>query len=417
MRKEYVSFGKSDREIFTSLKNILKEIDIDDDIQVNTQIGKESSPISKAYPLGYKFEHSNSFFDTCYMVFKYNQADITLSVNRENGFIKVAVNINISSNPNVNVTNLLAAMQNNFLPLERNEAYDKLLGKELAEFYRKREEGLVKLEGLSQKLIEDNETYRKKLDEEYSNNRKKLLEEFANDKASLEETIESKNKLLEEKERILEAKLKELDDRSSKHARRQIRQDLKKEIESRNKAFKLTEDTIRKRIIIHIVFVFFIIFMGAFITYSLWIFKQNPTAETNLYNNLRFLISSLGFAGTIIYYIRWNDNWFKRHADEEFNIKRFQLDIERASWVVEMAMEWKDEKGSEIQSDLIDRLTVNLFQNSTSERATHPSEDALSKILGGSTELNLDIPSIGSIKLNKKGVKELKKAINADDKD
>ena len=85
----------------------------------------------------------------------------------------------------------------------------------------------------------------------------------------------------------------------------------------------------------------------------------------------------MGIAATIIFYIRWNDSWFRQHADEEFQLKRFELDIDRASWVVEMALEWKDEKGTEIPEELIERFTENLFKDQNIfESAKHPSEES-----------------------------------------
>jgi hypothetical protein len=128
------------------------------------------------------------------------------------------------------------------------------------------------------------------------------------------------------------------------------------------------------------------------------------TGTENTYNHIKLFVLSLGFAATMIYYIRWNDNWFRRHADEEFDIKRFQLDLDRASWVVEMAMEWNEEKEKEIPKELIDRLTVNLFQTKASEKIKHPSEEIISKLLEGSAELSITAPeNKGSAKLTTKG--------------
>ena len=105
-----------------------------------------------------------------------------------------------------------------------------------------------------------------------------------------------------------------------------------------------------------------------------------------------------------------------RHADEEFRTKRFELDVDRASWLVEMALEWKDEKGTEIPKELLDRLSVNLFDKANeTANATHPSEDILSALLSASAELNLNVPGIGTVRLDRKGAKQFKQAVKDND--
>ncbi len=419
MEKVYISFGKSDRDIIHSLNSIVSELGIEENLNISVTIGSSNNTVNNLIPMNAEIDNSNSYYDIFVVRFDLTTNNIELRVIREDTLLKISIMISGERNRNNNPTqptpntviDVLGVVQGNFLPFERDEAYDKLLGDELAEFYRKREEGLLKLESLSQRLIENNQAYRNKVDEEYSNNNIKIKEEYDIKENKLKDELEEERKLLKDKEEELNKKLKEFDDRSSKHVRREIRQDLKREIDDRNRKFSLTEDTIKKRKIIHIIFVFFILCLCSLIVYTIYEINSFKD-EYTLYYNIRLVFSVLGFAATTVYYIRWNDNWFKRHADEEFNIKRFQLDIDRASWVVEMAMEWKDEKGSEIPKELIDRLTVNLFQSNTSTKITHPTEDVLNRVLNSSAELNVDIPSLGSIKLNKKGVKELKKALD-----
>ena len=82
-------------------------------------------------------------------------------------------------------------------------------------------------------------------------------------------------------------------------------------------------------------------------------------------------------------------------------MKRLELDIDRASWLVEMAMEWKDEKGRELPKELVERLSANLFVDPILGR--EPSltvvEELASALFGsaagvkikhGATELDLD---------------------------
>lgn len=56
-------------------------------------------------------------------------------------------------------------------------------------------------------------------------------------------------------------------------------------------------------------------------------------------------------------------------------MKRLDLDIDRASWLVEMVMEWKEQKGTEIPEELLTRLSRNLFiEDGPKEECLHPAE-------------------------------------------
>ncbi len=144
---------------------------------------------------------------------------------------------------------------------------------------------------------------------------------------------------------------------------------------------------------------------------ALWEQVYPPSGINQGYLLLRVPITAAAFAAAVIYYIRWNDRWFQQHADEEFRLKRLDLDIDRASWVVEMALEWKEEKGSDIPKELIDRLSRNLFtEGEVREPIRHPSEDMLSKVLGASSGLRLQIPGLGEATFNRRGLQALKQA-------
>lgn len=317
----------------------------------------------------------------------------------------VTVNISTQHTDEESVAKLLVSAQKHFRAYVRTESTDKLLGDELAEFYRRREEGLLRLEELSQKLIEDNEKYRHKLDDEHAQFEKDLKKGYDDKETSLSDTFIKKEKKLEKQKEELEAHAKDLDDRGSKHARRAIRQDLKKALADRATEFTLTEKTTKKRNPIHLLFILLLAGIAFFVFEAL-----RSTSGVEL--TIRLFLGAAGFATTLIYYIRWNDAWFRQHADEEFRLKQLELDIDRASWVVEMAMEWSDDKGSTIPDELIDRLTAGLFQRTDSgnPKPKHPTEDLASALLSASSGLTLKIPGFGEATLNTKGVRQFKKA-------
>ena len=80
----------------------------------------------------------------------------------------------------------------------------------------------------------------------------------------------------------------------------------------------------------------------------------------------------------VVFYIKWIDRWAQIHANEEFRLKRLDLDIDRSSWIVEVALEWQEEKGGAIPQELLDKLTHNLFAYSQNEETIrHPYEDIM----------------------------------------
>jgi hypothetical protein len=117
----------------------------------------------------------------------------------------------------------------------------------------------------------------------------------------------------------------------------------------------------------------------------------------------------VGFALTAAFYVRWNDAWFRQHADEEFRLKRLDLDIDRAHYVVEMLLEWNEQKGTTIPEELIKSLTASLFTTAESDVVRHPYEDLANALLGASAGLRMT-PSGFEVALNRKGLQKFRKA-------
>lgn len=422
MTTKYNTFRLADDSLVKAFVGIVKDLNANENSSVNFRVDVQSSKAitCKVSEIeGHKellevTDLGSSVFIQSHLILKapYN-SDILV----QRAEVSDTVSVNIQQELAVPLAaRLLATTQKYFKSYERDESFDKLLGNELSEFYRKREQGLVRLEELSQKLIEQNEAYRQQLDQEKNQTRIQLQQEYQTRLEELQKENEIEKLKLKGQEEKLAAREKELDDRSSRHARRQIRQDLKSAIAQRNTIFSLTKQTTRKRNIIHVLFIILIGLLGYIVYLSIEAMRFLPGGTTNWYFYLKLPAATIGTVASIIYYIRWNDHWFKRHADEEFNIKRFELDIDRASWIVEMAMEWKDEKGSDIPIQLIDRLTTNLFDSTPDEPAPrHPSEDLASALLGASSELSLNVPGVGDIKVDRKGTRQFKKAIEKTD--
>ncbi|WP_147468479.1 hypothetical protein [Corallococcus interemptor] len=296
-----------------------------------------------------------------------------------------------------------------------------ILAPELNKYYELRETGIARIEAtldrVSTQLTEDARHVRHRLEEEFRQHTKELEEAHAQRTKQLNEELSQREQEIERKRQELEARTKEIDNSKSTHARRKLRQDLKEELSKRNERFQLTSGTQRLRwpIFIFTLFLLLSFFIGL-TTYSYVGFVQLTTKDglsthEIIATIIKHVTFAIAFASTSVFFIRWNNRWFQAHADEEFRQKRFDLDLDRASWVVEMALEWKEEKGTEIPSELLSRLTNGLFveEAKTNEEPLHPADQLASAIFGASSGASIEVPGGTKVQLDRKGIQHLKK--------
>lgn len=78
-----------------------------------------------------------------------------------------------------------------------------------------------------------------------------------------------------------------------------------------------------------------------------------------------------------------------------------------------MALEWKDERESEIPAELLERLTAELFVSDRSrEQRLHPGGALASAILGSSAEAEVNLQA-GKVRFDRKGLAKLEKPVTA----
>lgn len=409
-------FKVSDSELFKSLKSFAEAELVDDLNDLNVSLGFEDEQSTQLTLQLNQLEENEAIKNILeaqsaivhYVSLPLSSLGGNLRIERKQGLDNIV--IDFDNNTNINsLIKLLTVPHKYFRTYVRTESIDKLLGDELAEFYRKREEALLRLEDLTQNLIQQNEDYRSKLDSEREENENELKDEYNKLNENLQNTYDNKEAALNERSNLLDDRASELDDRDSRHARRQIRKDLKDALAARGQEFTLTKKTTQKRIPIHALFIFLIVTTGYFLIQNVLIDIDNMSGVDFWFQGIRLILSVVAIAATIVFYLRWNDSWFRQHADEEFQLKRFELDIDRASWVVEMALEWKDEKGTEIPEELIERFTENLFKDQNIfESAKHPSEELATALLSATSGLTLKVPGFGELALDKRSIKKFK---------
>lgn len=226
---------------------------------------------------------------------------------------------------------------------------------------------LERLEILNEELIQKSSNFRENLEKQYSEKQNTLENNIQKEKERLESEYRAKNEILESKEDELQKKIKAIDDRDNTHVRRSLRKELQEIIQSRSTEFKLTSGTNKLRTPIHILCIVLIaLFSSGGIWYALELFdylgKEGATTTNVVILAIKQLGLTIGGAGTAVFYMRWLNRWFEQHSQAEFQLKQFQLDIDRASWVVETTLEWYTSTGTAIPNVLMESITKNLFE-------------------------------------------------------
>jgi hypothetical protein len=268
------------------------------------------------------------------------------------------------------------------------------LTEEQAQFEAIHTSNIERLESLNEDLIKSTHDYRLQLDSEYVEKVKAIQADFDSNKLNLVEEFTSKEVKLSAQVEELNLKRKALDDSSNTHARREIRRDILKEIKSRQNKFSLTEGTnsLRKPIAIAMLGLIgiFVVLASVSIKEFYDVLQGNDISKI-IIAGIKQVIYSAGAIGSVIFLIRWMNRWFELHSQSEFELKHFELDMERASWLVETSLEWKDAKGTSIPSELLDSLSNNLFSQEKEkiDPLHHPADLLASALMGSASTVKL----------------------------
>lgn len=283
---------------------------------------------------------------------------------------------------------------------------------------------LERLEQLNEDLILKSSEFRENLESKYEEKSKALEREIEEKKNTLEIEHNKKAADIEKREQSLNERLAQIDDRDNTHARREIRERMLSDIKQRISSFGLSKTTERKRIPIVAGIASLALILATLILHTtteihnhetkvLDLIKEisaknneseNPNIKANLsipeidkgaiyWLWIKLSILSFGLAGTILYYIKWQNKWAEQHASTELQLRQFYIDVDRASWVIESCLEWRKETGSTIPKELIASITNNLFksQQPESEKVIHPADELASALMGSASKLRLKL--------------------------
>ncbi|HAR41270.1 MAG TPA: hypothetical protein DCS07_01340 [Bdellovibrionales bacterium] len=303
------------------------------------------------------------------------------------------------------INSLVANLRANLKALDSTNTQEAILGSVLSAHYQARESELSKLLGISETVISDQEKYRQTLEKTYDAKKSGLERDYADLK-----------KALDNKEAEFNQRLTEIDDRAARHARRELRESLKETFQQRGKKFALSDGTIALRSPVNNLAVALIaVFGGLFILAVLNSFGivGTQSQDATWIHNVRQAVLGFGFAASIVFFIRWNSRWFERHAREEFLLKRQEIDVDRASWAVELAFEWFDEKKCEISEALLRTITRNLFDYEPQPAAVlHPLDELASAILGSAASARVKVNGT-ELEFDRKSKNHLSKPITS----
>jgi hypothetical protein len=272
---------------------------------------------------------------------------------------------------------------------------------------------LGQLQGTATNITEQLAAARLRLEEEFAERQSRSEEELQKRRAHDEELAEATRTQLLEKEQELEERRKNLDDRDNTTARRAQHATLKSRISERGSKFVITPETRRARLPIHAATIgACAVLIGFLIYYVTALSELPPSASTPLVvaTAVKPIGLTVALLGLVAWYLRWMNRWFERHADAEFYLKQFELDIDRANWVVETALEWKEKQERTIPDTLLESISKNLFTKSEKDvdADMHPADYLASAILGRASNVNLKVPG-GEISLAGKDIRRLQK--------
>jgi hypothetical protein len=283
-----------------------------------------------------------------------------------------------------------------------------LLDEGTRQLYQSREQDIQRLERMQEEFFGGVQRFTLEQQEKQQKFQQEMENRYVERQKMLEEDHRYRLSQLEAKEADLKRIRAEIDERDNRQARRDIYKELKGKLEERNKKFELTEGTQNLR---RYVWRFTILLLVLFGGGSCYCFYRNVISNETAVNWVAVgdqIALGIAFLGAATFFIRWNHQWFQKHADEEFRLKRLDLDIDRANWLVELTMEWQNITKSEIPHDLTDKLARNLFATDEATNLDiHPLETLFSSVFGKKGSIDVKFPSEVTIK-RREGGKERK---------
>ena len=314
---------------------------------------------------------------------------------------------------------VLRVLSSAFSGIARSEdSHGPLSWDDLFYAYEKR---VDRLESLHESLLKEVSHERVAFEAERRQVAEDLNAKFEERKGELEEKLSLREQELSERETDLNSREEALEAKDNTIFRREVRRNLIEELKARSENFSLTEGTNEKRKPVSLAILSMFLLAAALTVF--WTFEASVVNERTVEAldkaivyvkvTLAALVTfSIGF-----YFVNWAKKWHERHAESEFRLKQFELDVERSSLVIEAALEWQREgNGVPMPEGLLTALTRNLFEYEEKEREDHmsPADSLASAILGSAASARLKSEN-AEVELSKRDISRLAKRKPADE--
>lgn len=224
------------------------------------------------------------------------------------------------------------------------------------------------------------------LERSYRERSEKLAAETAAKQAEIDAHAARRVEAIEQRESALEKKREAFETREAKFVRRDLLRRIE-EVLNKSESFAVSEATAKKRGLVHKM-CWGLMAVGLIII-ATFVYRVLGADSPDWKLLVPLGAGTATFVTTAIYYLKWNDRWFREHADSEFDAKRYKADILRASWVAELAAERDAEGKSELSPELLEAFTRNLFRDvGPSHESEHPF-DGLTAIMRRATGVSI----------------------------
>lgn len=276
------------------------------------------------------------------------------------------------------------------------------------------------LAGLHQRMLDDAQELRASF-EQADLERKHRFDEF---QAKAEEDIRNKEHAstaaIKAQEAELSAKIAEFDLSDHMRARRKQRQDITDQIQGVLIGPQSGRSSLPKILTISALCLGAFAFAGFFAYESFESFLSRATSTTATapqsvqVDYLMWLLAARGvvLSGVAFGFLVYLLTFVRKSHDEDVryhrDLQRYSMDVNRASWVIETAMEMTTKENATLPEKWIEGATANLFQTSNSKSSEVNSLSALGAVLGLGPEIETG-PEGTKVRLNGKATKAASK--------
>jgi hypothetical protein len=274
-----------------------------------------------------------------------------------------------------------------------------------------------RLELIAEDVLAKSAVYRETVDNRYDEKLDKAEAKNEELRANLRSEHEQHELELRAREQALAEKLKEIDDRSNTHVRREIRDRMLDDVKRRIEQFGVSKETEAKRGPVEKgIFALaglVMLYLGITI-YEIVSLRNAGASDPTLIFVLwvRLTLTAIAGGGAILYYVKWQNRWAEQHAAAEFQLQQFYIDVNRANWVVESCLEWTKETKKEVPPELLGSMAKGLFSSTETQtdQVLHPADTLASALMGTASKLRLRLGDneMEFDKLAKLGKKEIR---------